>query len=566
MGDGRPPPGGPARGATTVNRNARLWTIALAAAPVIFVVVFLVVPVGAMIDRGLRPGGELDLGVVVEVARDPTIRDVLWFTLVESVLSTFACLLLGLPGAAMFALYRFPGRRLLWSALLVPFVLPAVIVGVAMLAVIGPDGVSGVTLSGSMTAIVLAHVFFNYAVVVRTVGAAWSGLDPTTVESARTLGASPMRAFVTVTLPALRGALLAAASIVFLFSFTSFGVVLILGDLTQRTIEVEIFEQTTRFLQLDVAAVLVLIQLIVVVGALTVFSRLGRRDPVGVGPRDSEDLATGPPGRAGRLFIAANLAVIVGLLVIPLSVLVIRSFETASGWGFGNFRSLLSARRGSTAFVDPGEAILNSLNYAIQATVIAVVLGTLAAVAIAGRGIRRRSSRGGGMVELVLMIPLGTSAVTVGFGFLITFDRAPFDLRGSTLLIPIAHALIALPFVVRLMVPALRAVDPVVRDAAAVLGASPRRIVTAIDLPVVGRSFAAATGFAFAVSLGEFGATVFLARPQRPTIPLAIYRALGRPGEGNYGQALALAVLLMVVTVVIMMAVDRARPTSTAGF
>ena len=173
---------------------------------------------------------------------------------------------------------------------------------------------------------------------------------------------------------------------------------------------------------------------------------------------------------------------------------------------------------------------------------IALVLGACAAWAIAGSG-RGTSPRWASWTDTALMVPLGTSAVTIGFGFFVAFDRSPVDLRSSVWLIPLAHAVVAMPFVVRLLVPALRSIDPELREAAGVLGASPLRVWREIDLPVVSRALAAAAGFAFAVSLGEFGATVFLARPERPDgarrhLPGA--RPPGRdqlrPGHGPVGR------------------------------
>ncbi len=160
------------------------------------------------------------------------------------------------------------------------------------------------------------------------------------------------------------------------------------------------------------------------------------------------------------------------------------------------------------------------------------------------------------------MLPLGTSAVIIGFGFLVSLGSVPFlpiDLRTSALLIPIAHALVALPFVVRATVPVLRSVDGRLREAAAVLGASPSRAWREIDLPIVGRAALVGAGFAFAVSLGEFGATLFIVRPDVPTMPVAIFRLLGQPGVLAFGQAMAMAVVLMIVTTVSVMALDRLR-------
>jgi len=113
--------------------------------------------------------------------------------------------------------------------------------------------------------------------------------------------------------------------------------------------------------------------------------------------------------------------------------------------------------------------------------------------------------------------------------------------------------------IVRIVVPTLRTIDEHQREAAALLGASPVRVRREVDLPIVGRALAVGAGFAFAISLGEFGATVFLARPDNPTLTVAIFRFLGRPGELNVGQAYALAVVLMAVTVVSVYLVERMR-------
>jgi thiamine transport system permease protein len=146
------------------------------------------------------------------------------------------------------------------------------------------------------------------------------------------------------------------------------------------------------------------------------------------------------------------------------------------------------------------------------------------------------------------MLPLSTSAVTLGFGFIIALDRPPLNLRTSIWLVPLAHTLVAFPFVVRSVLPALRSIPVTLREAATLLGASPRRVWRSVDLPIMGRALAVGAVFAFTVSLGEFGATAFTALPQRPTVPLAIYRFLGQPGSLNYGQALAMSSLLMLVT------------------
>jgi thiamine transport system permease protein len=178
--------------------------------------------------------------------------------------------------------------------------------------------------------------------------------------------------------------------------------------------------------------------------------------------------------------------------------------------------------------------------------------------------------RGGGRsivwFDAALMLPLGTSAVTVGFGFLIALDHPPFDLRDSWWLVPLAQATVAVPFVIRTLVPVLRSIDGELKAAASVLGASPARAFREVDLPIVFRAVLVSAGVAFAVSLGEFGATVFLARTAHPTVPIAIYRFLGAPGPLNLGQAMALSTLLMFVTGAVVLLIDRVRVGSLGEF
>jgi thiamine transport system permease protein len=209
---------------------------------------------------------------------------------------------------------------------------------------------------------------------------------------------------------------------------------------------------------------------------------------------------------------------------------------------------------------DPFGTILTSLRIAAAATVIAVIIGGMAACGIA------YARRAGRILDTGLMLPLGTSAVTVGFGLIITFNRAPLDLRGSAIMLPLGQALVAVPFVVRVALPTLRAIEPGLRDAAATLGAAPGRVWWEIDLPVLRRALGAGAGFAFAISMGEFGATSFLTRTGNETAPIAISRLISRPSTFNLAQAYALATVLAAVTLVVILVVDRLRGERGASF
>jgi thiamine transport system permease protein len=532
-----------------MSRRARA---ALLAAPVAFLLAFFAWPVANIVAEGLRGDDGAGLSGVGDVLADDGLRRVVVFTTLQALGSTALTLAIALPAAHVLARFEFRGRRAVQALVTVPFVLPTVVVGTAFLALLGPSGPLGVDLDGTVWAILVAHAFFNHAVVVRTVGGLWESLDPQTEEAARVLGASRWRALREVTAPALRPAIAAAAVITFLFTFTSFGVVRILGGPTHATLEVEIYRQTANLLDLPVASVLALVQLVAVGAILVVQDHLERRR-VAVPVRLSPPARRRPSTRGERGWLRANLLVLTLFLGTPLAVLVERSFRSGDSHGLGAWRALGDRSRSSGLFVAPAEAITNSLRFAVVATVIAVGLGGLAATALArGRG---RVARG---VDAALLLPLGTSAVTVGFGFLIALD-APFDLRSSPMLVPIAQAVVALPFVVRTMTPVLRSIDMRLREAAAVLGASPWRAWREVDVPLVRRALLVATGFAFAISIGEFGATTVIARADTPTVPVAIDRLLGRPGGLNVGQAFALSVVLMVVTAAAVLLVDRVR-------
>ncbi|MFF1811737.1 ABC transporter permease [Streptomyces sp. NPDC058251] len=547
------------------SRRRSAARLGLMAVPVAFFAVFFAYPVAAIVGRGLKVDGAWRFGRIGDVLAQSDIRHVLWFTTWQALASTALTLLIALPGAYVFARFDFRGKQILRAVVTVPFVLPTVVVGTAFLALVGRGGLLdqlwGVRLDTTVWAILLAHVFFNYAVVVRTVGGLWSQLDPRQEEAARMLGASRFAAWRKVTLPALSPAVAAAALMVFLFTFTSFGVVQILGGPTFSTLEVEIYRQTSEIFDLATAAVLTIIQFVAVGAILAVHARTVRRRETALRLVAPETTARRPRGAGQRTLLAGVLASILILLVLPLGVLVQRSFVTPGGYGFAYYKALTSAD-GGIFLVAPIEAIGNSLEYAFAATAIAVLIGGLAAAALTRRD-TGRLVRG---FDALLMLPLGVSAVTVGFGFLIALDKPPLDLRASWILVPLAQALVGAPFVVRTMLPVLRAVDGRLREAAAVLGASPWRVWREVDLPMVRRALLIAAGFAFAVSLGEFGATVFIARPDNPTLPVAVARLLGRAGDLNYGQAMALSTILMVVCAVALLLLERVRTDRTGEF
>ena len=246
--------------------------------------------------------------------------------------------------------------------------------------------------------------------------------------------------------------------------------------------------------------------------------------------------------------VAGTVMGTLALIGLPTIVLAWRALTQNGRPTLAGFRALQTS-----PFIDVGASASTSLGYAVAATVIALGIGLPAALVIAAHRGRLSS-----WFDTLLMLPLGTSAVTLGFGMLLALD-APIDLRTSAVLVPIAHSLVAIPFVVRSLVPVLGSIRLRLHEAAATLGASPGRIRREIDLPIAGRAAAVGAGFAFVISLGEFGATSLLARPGAPTLPLAVFRLLGRPGDLNLQGAMLLSLMLAVLTVTIVLLIERIR-------
>jgi thiamine transport system permease protein len=541
--------------------RARLGTAALAAVPLAVLVVFFLYPVSGMVGRGFWHDGSFDPGGVLSVLGRPRVHRVLWFTVWSAGLATVLSVVLGVPVAFVLHRLQFPGIGLLRTLVVLPFVLPTVVVGVAFRHLIAPSGpLGGLHLDGTAAAIVAALVFFNVSVVVRTVGAFWEGLDRRTEEAAASLGAGPLRVFATVTLPGLLPGIASAASVVFLFCSTAFGVVLTMGGLRYANVETEIYLLTTQELDLTGAAALSVLQLVVIVALLSVTARTRRAQA----PGRSSGQARRPRRRDAALLVWS--AVVVAFLLTPLASLLLASLHTDGSWSLTSYRKLEGTGDGSALLVPVTTALWTSLRIAVVAATLALVLGCAVAFLVSRR---RRSSLGrrlSGIFDGAFMLPLGVSAVTLGFGFLITLDHPPVDLRTSPVLIPIAQAMVALPLVVRTVAPVLRSIDERQREAAASLGAGPLRVLLAVDLPVAWRALLAATGFAFAVSLGEFGATSFLARDDNPTLPVVIYQLISHPGETNFAMAMAASVVLAGATSVVMLLVERLRIGSVGAF
>jgi thiamine transport system permease protein len=555
-------------------------------APLAFLGIFFFYPLGSILALSL---GRSDTGIAapfLEALNSQSVRGVVWFTVWQAFISTLLTLLIGLPGAYLFGRFTFRGKTLLRALTGIPFVMPTLVVAMAFNALLGPRGwvnlglmsllnlsVPPIQFMNTFGAIVLAHIFYNTTIVLRLVGDFWSHLDPRLYQASRVLGANRWQSLWRVTLPLLMPAIAAAALLVFIFDFTSFGVILVLGGPSFATLEVEIYYQTISLFNLPLAAVLSILQLGATLGLTVVYTHLSAKVTRPLALRSQTFTQHGLTTWRTKLFGWGIVVLLVVLLITPLISLAARSVtrldpergqrtDVERGLTLDFYKELSINRRQSLFYAPPTTAIITSLSYAGATVVLALGLGLPAAWALARNGEASFNK----FLDPLLMLPLGTSAVTLGLGFIVALSKPPLDLRASPWMIPLAHTLVAFPFVVRSLTPALHSIQPRLRHAAAVLGASPRQVFAHVDLPLVGRAVLVSAAFAFTISVGEFGATALISRPEYPTIPVAIFRFLSQPGGMNYGQALALSTILMIVTGFGMLLIERSRIADVAEF
>lgn len=541
--------------------------------PLAYLAIFFLYPLFSILERSL--GGESGYGLEPfrVLLNDPYYLGRIWFTIWQAVVSTLLTLVVGLPAAFLFARYEFPGKSLLKAVSTLPFVMPTIVVAMGFTALFGSQGIVNsalmtvfslddppVRITNTLTIIFMAHAFYNYAIIVRIVSALWSNLDPKLEHSAKVLGAGPIRTFYHVTLPLLLPAIISASLLAFAFSFTSFGVVLILGGPQFSTLEVSIYELTAKLFRLPLAGALAVIQLAFTYLFLLLYSRFQEQSVVPVNLMPQEATSRRAKSWRDKVFVLGMVLVLLTMLS-PLIALVVRWITLDGGFGTAQMANLFSDERGSYFHLSPVTIIWNSLRFALMTVVISLVIGTIISYFISNSKRHWRT-----IADALVMLPLGVSAVTLGFGYIIALGRPPLDIRGSWIILVIAHSLVAYPFVIRSLMPVLKGMNPNLKEAAALLGATPARVFLLVELPLIAPALLVGATFAFAISMGEFGASLILVRSEFTTMPVAIFRFLGLPGEANLGMALGMSCLLMAVVALGFVAIERFRYKGVGGF
>ncbi|HUV07757.1 MAG TPA: iron ABC transporter permease, partial [Spirochaetia bacterium] len=503
---------------------------------------------------------------------DPVTAGIILFTLKQALLSTLLSLLLGLPGAYLLTHFDFWGKNVVKAVTTVPFVLPSILVVLGFVRFFGNNGILNRMLMElfrlnspplrilySLKAIVLAHAFYNFPICIRIVSSVWSRLNPHIEEAARTLGARGWRLFVTVTLPRILPGILAAAALIFIFCFTSFAVVLVLGGGPRyTTLEVEIYRLAKVSLDMRRASSLALVGAFLSLLLLYAYIKIQQKTSYFESSRvlpNRKRLAwilNKPYGLLILIYLILVFVIIAG----PMLAVVHYSFLRRSGWAGQTHLSLewygrlFSPLKGASGFAVPYlRAISNSFFFGFMTVLIAVPLGTSLAYIPS-----KRHFTGKPGFQSLLMLPMGISTIILGLSYLRVYRDLPVWRGGAWVPIVLAHSIIACPFVIRSVSSVMDKLNPSLAEAAQTLGASPWRVFRHVEFPLMKPGIVTSAAFAFAISIGEINATLMLYEPDLVTIPIAIYRLIS---SYNFFAACAMGSILMLSSFIAFLIIDR---------
>ncbi len=464
------------------------------------------------------------------------------FSLQQAALSTISAVAIGLPGAYFVARYRFRTRRLFFSLAAVPFCLPPVLVILSFILYFGKSGFLAAAFARaglpflksssflySMTGLVFIHAFYNFPIVIQTVGALWSQLPDSREEAARTLGAGRAKAFLAGTLPYLLPALFQAASLIFLFCFFSFTLVLVFGGLSGSTLEVEIYRATRFSGDYSKALFLGIVQTAMAMLVVSIFVHFDNKTTqiakgFGVGRTRPE-----PHGQARIALFLYQLMVAV-FFIGPLIALVFEGFTVRSSLagnaqiGIGNFEKI---------FKDGGKPLVPAL---FNSLIIGAVVA--AAATLIGLGIAASEHYGKQKTNILTALPLALSPAIVALGWATLLQSS------SIAAIIAGQTVMAWPFVARNLGASFKSLDRTKYEAARVLGAHKAQAFWRVDMPMLLPSIASAGAFAFAIALGDANIPIILGSGKYETLPLLLYRLVS---AYRFSEACAVGIVLAIV-------------------
>ncbi|MEX2690400.1 MAG: ABC transporter permease [Candidatus Njordarchaeum guaymaensis] len=539
--------------------------VAILLSIILYMIIFMYYPLSKVIVDAFINEHGITLEYFLILFRSSTVISAIFFSFWIAIISTIFSVILGVPLAYILTKYDFKGKDIFTALIMVPFVLPGIVVGFAFLTLYGTYGyftqlfyfLTGhrIILGRGIPGILLAHIFYNAPMVALITTSVWRRIDPEIEESAEILGSKGFYKFIRIILPLIYPGILSAAVLTFIFCFTSFEIVLLLGGPFYRTIEVQIYSYYLTFFDFNLAAALAFLQIIFisimvlvylkVVENVTQIRKMGKTGVIrtkslfkGVLNRDKVDI-----------IMAVFLISFLVFMVSPLIAIFLSAFHdpitgryTLQGW-----YSLFSTKYNTYLGAAPIVAPINSILYSIFAGTLTLILSIATAYQL---WLRKRLSI---IFGVTTFIPVAVSRITIGLGIISAFGPLGILATDPRPLIIIAHTFIAYPFSTRALLNGLYKLDPEILDAAKVLGASTAQRIKKIDIPLIAPSIALAVALAFATSLGEFASTTLLYRGSYATLTVLLYLMVAGRKFITAGAAALLLVFLSFVTFLIIL-------------
>ncbi len=523
--------------------------------------VFLILPILMAIGKGFVVDGRISGYWFARVISNRVLMAELWNGLMLAMTTTGVSLLLAVPLAVLRVRSRFRGQGLLGVLVMVPLILPPFVGALSMQRLLGQFGVLNLLLQriglidiarapdwleGGFTGVVILQSLHLFPILYLNASAALANVDPAYAQAARNLGASPLRAFLRITLPLMRPGLFAGGTIVFIWSFTDIGTPAIIGY--HHLTPYRIFEAIANA---EVNPRTYSLVFILLSGSVTLYVLgkflFGRTVP---GESSKATIASEAMqlGKLATMGAWLLFGTVITLAILPHVGVVLLGL--ADGWINTIFPSRFTLRHLRFVVTNPEttRSIFNSLRYAGISTAVDIVLGGLA-----GWVIVRARVRGRTLLDGLAMLPLAVPGLILAAGYVALTASGPLEAIGPTrnpfLILVIAYSVRRLPFVVRGVSAGLQQVPESLEEAARNLGASKLRAAARITLPLIAANVIAAAVITFAFAVLEVSDSLVLAQTSEYyPITKQIYRLATSAGSPDaIHQAAALGIYGMLL-------------------
>lgn len=563
-----------AKGSTmsTVLERSRFYRSLSIPAMLLLTLLFLVPLIIILSKAFVTEDGGFSFDQVARTLGDSYTWRILSFTVLQALASTAASVVIALPGAYLLANYRFRGKRIIRAICTVPFVLPSILVVLGFVIFYGNNGLVNrmlmrlfglpsppLNILYTFGAIILAHAFYNFPIALGLVSSYWEQLPTNCEHAAMTMGARRSTVFRTVTFPRLVPAILSASTLIFLYCFSSFAILLVLGGGPRfTTVEVEIYRRARMTMDVPGAAALSMLSIIIQLVLVAIYSytqrMMARQEEV---QSQKSRLERRAASWLEKTLIVVYVVFSIIFVLGPLAGVIYRSFlapVTRSGdlaFSMRWYRQLFGFEEQAVSTMSTaGVSIVNSLVIALLTTMISLAVGTLMAARL-----RTDHGRGRFSLELFAMLPMAVSSVVIGLGYYLISATT----GSSRMLVVLAHVVITSPFVLRTILPEYRKIPFSYTQASLTLGATVPQTFWKIELPLLRGALVTGAAFAFAISMGEMNATLVLADSSLVTVPIVMYRLIG---SYNYAGACALGTVLIACCAVVFVIIESLKKES----